>query len=214
MIERSVPLGFRVRTAVITSAFCMGETRQQITDLHDTAMSRKSFRHSGLSAWYSAFPSTTSPIGFSFPTASPNSTRYFITASLTKSNVGCFNSISLMSGVNRLHDRPMLMAVSILSPVSTHTFMPAFKSVAIHSGTPAWRRSSMALAPRRMRSFSISSFTAAIYKDSGKNQTNWKIFAGQSSNQPASRMMEWNAINQAINRDDESIKWEPTLTMY
>mmetsp|Transcript_41388 Transcript_41388/g.129603 ORF Transcript_41388/g.129603 Transcript_41388/m.129603 type:complete len:292 (-) Transcript_41388:2393-3268(-) len=43
--------------------------------------------------------------------------------------------------------RPMLMAVSSLSPVKTQILMPAFMSVATVSGTSSCRRSSMAVAP-------------------------------------------------------------------
>lgn len=79
-----------------------------------------------------------------------------------------------------LQDMPMLMAVSCLSPVSTqtcsvassalahetnairscagsHTLIPAIWSVWIVSGTPSWSLSSMAVAPRRNMSRSMSS---------------------------------------------------------
>lgn len=43
----------------------------------------------------------------------------------------------------------MLTAVSALSPVSTHTWMPASRSAKMVSGTLSWRRSSMPVAPAR-----------------------------------------------------------------
>lgn len=46
---------------------------------------------------------------------------------------------------------PMLMAVSCLSPVRTQILMSAFIRVAMVSGTPACRRSSMAVAPKRSK---------------------------------------------------------------
>lgn len=46
---------------------------------------------------------------------------------------------------------PMLMAVSCLSPVRTQILMPALIRVAMVSGTPAWRRSSMAVAPSNIK---------------------------------------------------------------
>lgn len=45
----------------------------------------------------------------------------------------------------------MLMAVSCLSPVRTQILMSALIRVAMVSGTPAWRRSSMAVAPSNIR---------------------------------------------------------------
>lgn len=41
----------------------------------------------------------------------------------------------------------MLTAVSLLSPVSIHIFIPAFRNACIVSGTPSCRRSSMPVAP-------------------------------------------------------------------
>lgn len=45
----------------------------------------------------------------------------------------------------------MLMAVSCLSPVRTQILMSALIRVEMVSGTPAWRRSSMAVAPSNIR---------------------------------------------------------------
>lgn len=72
-----------------------------------------------------------------------------------------------------LQDMPMLIAVSCLSPVRTHTYslsapgstqmtnkrtlMPAICSVWMVSGTPSWSLSSMAVAPSRNKSLSMSS---------------------------------------------------------
>lgn len=42
----------------------------------------------------------------------------------------------------------MLTAVSLLSPVSIHIFIPAFRNACIVSGTPSCRRSSMPVAPQ------------------------------------------------------------------
>lgn len=46
---------------------------------------------------------------------------------------------------------PMLMAVSCLSPVRTQILISALIRVAMVSGTPAWRRSSMAVAPSNIK---------------------------------------------------------------
>jgi hypothetical protein len=56
-----------------------------------------------------------------------------------------------------LHENPMLIAVSCLSPVSTQILIPAFASVLIVFGTSSCSLSSMAVAPSRKRFFSMSS---------------------------------------------------------
>ena len=57
---------------------------------------------------------------------------------------------------------PMFTAVSCLSPVSTHTPMPAAFSEAMVSGTPSWRRSSMPDEPTSVRSRSSSSMRRSM----------------------------------------------------
>ncbi|CRK17067.1 hypothetical protein BN1708_017541 [Verticillium longisporum] len=64
---------------------------------------------------------------------------------------------SIISSERSLQLMPMLMAVSCRSPVRTQTLMLASWRVWIVSGTPSWRRSSMAVAPRRKKSCSIIS---------------------------------------------------------
>jgi hypothetical protein len=51
----------------------------------------------------------------------------------------------------------MLMAVSILSPVSTHTLMPANLMKLIVSAKSSCNLSSIAVDPIKLNSFSISS---------------------------------------------------------
>ena len=57
---------------------------------------------------------------------------------------------SLVSGMI-LEERPMFIAVSVLSPVSIQTWMPAFRTNSIVSGTPFCKVSSIAVAPTRKR---------------------------------------------------------------
>ena len=54
---------------------------------------------------------------------------------------------SILSSI-RWEEKPMLMAVSCLSPVNTHTFMPASFKLSMASGTPSCRRSSIPVAPK------------------------------------------------------------------
>jgi hypothetical protein len=56
----------------------------------------------------------------------------------------------------------MLIAVSILSPVNTHTLMPASFIKAIVSATLSYNLSSIAVEPINSKSFSIFSATFAI----------------------------------------------------
>mmetsp|Transcript_29973 Transcript_29973/g.87282 ORF Transcript_29973/g.87282 Transcript_29973/m.87282 type:complete len:204 (-) Transcript_29973:1332-1943(-) len=70
--------------------------------------------------------------------------------------------IMSMSLVRSLQEKPMLMAVAILSPVRTQSLIPALFRFAIVSGTPSWRRSSMAVAPMRTSSFSMSAAALGI----------------------------------------------------
>ena len=65
-----------------------------------------------------------------------------------------------MSSLINAHACAMLMAVSCLSPVSTHTAIPPRIICSIVSGTPSWSLSSMAVAPTRKRSFSMISAAA------------------------------------------------------
>mmetsp|Transcript_51619 Transcript_51619/g.136349 ORF Transcript_51619/g.136349 Transcript_51619/m.136349 type:complete len:257 (+) Transcript_51619:1994-2764(+) len=58
--------------------------------------------------------------------------------------------------------RPMLRAVSSLSPVSTQSLTPALRMFSMASGTLSWSLSSIAVAPTMLRSFSINSATSAI----------------------------------------------------
>lgn len=72
---------------------------------------------------------------------------------------GC-NIISQRSHRTRTANAPT--AVSSLSPVATHTLIPARFKSAIVSGTPSWRLSSIAVAPSNRKSRSISSETDSI----------------------------------------------------
>jgi hypothetical protein len=57
----------------------------------------------------------------------------------------------------------MLIAVSILSPVRTHSLMPALRMCLIASGTPSCNLSSIAVEPAISKSFSISAATFSSY---------------------------------------------------
>ena len=63
----------------------------------------------------------------------------------------------VMSFVSSLQDLPMFTAVSCLSPVSTHTFIPACIKVFMVLGTPSYILSSIAVIPIISNSYSNSS---------------------------------------------------------
>ena len=67
-----------------------------------------------------------------------------------------------MSLLRSLHEYPMLIAVSILSPVRTQTLIPASFMNWIVSPTPSWSLSSIAVDPTRVKFFSNSSATLSI----------------------------------------------------
>lgn len=58
---------------------------------------------------------------------------------------------------SNLQLKPIFIAVSTLSPVRTQTLIPAYFNANIVSPTLSYNLSSMAVAPIRIKSFSISS---------------------------------------------------------
>jgi hypothetical protein len=55
------------------------------------------------------------------------------------------------------------MAVSVLSPVNTHTLIPPFFKAMIALSTSSYNLSSMAVAPNKTKSFSRCSATVSIH---------------------------------------------------
>lgn len=65
--------------------------------------------------------------------------------------------IMIISTLTTISKFKELWNLPCLSPVSTQILIPANAKLAIVSGTPSWSLSSMAVAPSRVRFFSISS---------------------------------------------------------
>lgn len=95
---------------------------------------------------------------------------------LSKSPKISFNSYSLVferrmtsiCGCSRLHDFPISIAVSSLSPVITHTRIFALSNCAIVYGTPSYNLSSIADAPTNSKFTSIfSAYSLISYSLSG-----------------------------------------------
>ena len=162
-------------TRVVTSAFCKGDTRQQITALH----LRSEGKEASSELWFESQRQRTTVdnhthvgielnCGFgvhsnqlqSAPSLRPwrdvemsrcQSRRSF--SFLTKSST--LMTRSFICGVMSEHACPILIAVSCLSPVSTQTAMFAFMSCSMVRGTPTCNLSSIAVEPNSVRSFSM-----------------------------------------------------------
>ena len=68
-----------------------------------------------------------------------------------------------ISSSSSLVEKPILIAVSILSPVNTHSLMPAALINSITSATSSYNLSSMAVEPSKVKSFSINSPIFSIF---------------------------------------------------
>mmetsp|Transcript_62886 Transcript_62886/g.178654 ORF Transcript_62886/g.178654 Transcript_62886/m.178654 type:complete len:206 (-) Transcript_62886:1508-2125(-) len=155
-----------------TAPFCLGETRQQITVLQFLHMATNSRSFPGSSATSRHFPSMTKPsyMRFIFAASRARSAtmRSFLliscgrnTPSTSKSEVVKTGRSprSPSSGSKRPVAMPMLIAVSVLSPVSIQTRMPAAAILMMVLATSSWRRSSIPVIPCISRLVSISSAT-------------------------------------------------------
>mmetsp|Transcript_20084 Transcript_20084/g.50048 ORF Transcript_20084/g.50048 Transcript_20084/m.50048 type:complete len:201 (-) Transcript_20084:2312-2914(-) len=173
------PLSF---TRLVTSAFCSGDTRQHTTEVQPLPRERNRCASSFSRAKDSDRPSITSAMSTSFFSAVSHflipSISCCRTASRPKSwnscrvisrSLSCLTSSLMLTTWRSMslriseHACPMLIAVSCLSPVSTHTEMPARIICSMHHGTPSCSLSSIAVAPTRKRSFSMSSAMASIF---------------------------------------------------
>mmetsp|Transcript_26539 Transcript_26539/g.76398 ORF Transcript_26539/g.76398 Transcript_26539/m.76398 type:complete len:246 (+) Transcript_26539:1036-1773(+) len=157
-----------------TAPFCLGVTRQQTTVLHALATWTNFFSICGSKAVSRHFPSITNPSNMP-PFAVSSSARSAILASwrtrscfwnspfTSKSDDVSSGRSPFTSGSRRPVAMPMLMAVSVLSPVSIQTLMPACVILTIVSPTPSCNRSSMPVMPCSSRLASISSATASSF---------------------------------------------------
>ena len=78
---------------------------------------------------------------------------------------------SFIHSLSRLQVRAMEMAVSSLSPVSIHTWMPASRRASIVSGTPSCSLSSTAVAPSSSRFVSSRAAQAPTFSDRFSSDT-------------------------------------------
>lgn len=133
-----------------TYAFCLGVTLQHTTDSQNCAIytnSRLMRRSSMIMA--SVSPSTRKDFFRFCFMHRLNVSLLSRTHCRSASRLGSENLIMVISPYIRRHDFAMFSAVSILSPVSIHTLMLAFRRSAMVSGTSGCSLSSTAVAPSR-----------------------------------------------------------------
>mmetsp|Transcript_3652 Transcript_3652/g.11445 ORF Transcript_3652/g.11445 Transcript_3652/m.11445 type:complete len:261 (+) Transcript_3652:980-1762(+) len=157
-----------------TAPFCLGVTRQHTTVLQILEICTKLFSYSGSRAHSKHLPSMTRPsnmrpwalacFAFSAIFLSWRMKSCFWKTSWNEKSedVSCGRS-TLTSASRRPVAMPMLMAVSVLSPVSIQTLMPACVIRAMASPTPSCNRSSIPVMPCISRFVSISSATASNF---------------------------------------------------
>ena len=161
-IARVTLEGKRFLIILTISAFCLGETLHARTTSTLSEADKKLLNRLGLaSILVRVSPAT---IIACFYSELDGFSIYFMTSEI-------LNSISPLSVCSitccpielskRPADTPIFMAVSILSPVSTHTLIPVFFMNWIVSATSSYSLSSMAVDPTNSISTSISSSTAA-----------------------------------------------------
>lgn len=142
-----------------TSDFYLGDTLQQMTELALIAQQKNASPSlSSSSAYAKVCPSITIPTNsLSF------SSSFFLKSSSYSLPMNSFLlselriTISILVSSRILHDLPISMAVSCLSPVRTQSLMLALRIFLIVEGTSSWRRSSMAVLPRYSSPYSSSS---------------------------------------------------------
>mmetsp|Transcript_30716 Transcript_30716/g.30207 ORF Transcript_30716/g.30207 Transcript_30716/m.30207 type:complete len:236 (-) Transcript_30716:624-1331(-) len=157
-MAREVMAGYCLRSIMTTSAFCLGETRQHSTDCAVEHRSKNSSRTLSFCVILKSVSPPTTTLVFVLAISFWSRmkpviwimTSWLVVASTTKISMSCSSSAQ---------EYPMLMAVSTLSPVNTHSLIPAFRMNAIVSATSSCSRSSIAVAPTNVNE--CSNFSAA-----------------------------------------------------
>lgn len=168
--------GLFSRTKLTICCFYFGETLQQSTELQWFVIIIRSVFGPSCIAWISASPvminallsRTLFDASMFFSIAFLTSRSYrrislrLTSSSLSASSFFTFTICWFKSWLSNLHENPMLIAVSTLSPVSTQTLIPADFSAWIVGPTSSCNLSSIAVAPTRIKSFSSYACTFVI----------------------------------------------------
>mmetsp|Transcript_144952 Transcript_144952/g.361558 ORF Transcript_144952/g.361558 Transcript_144952/m.361558 type:complete len:281 (+) Transcript_144952:992-1834(+) len=159
-IASVIAFGFCMRTSSTSSRFCIGESRQHTHELLATATSYSAvFALASDKMWPTDLPSRTMACLRGMPFNESSLLERGTSLSLVVHSRGDDVSTTLtifMPASSNLHDLAISTAVSTLSPVSTHTRIPASRSVAIVDGTRSCNRSSRAVMPTYVRPSSMA----------------------------------------------------------
>mmetsp|Transcript_4981 Transcript_4981/g.12841 ORF Transcript_4981/g.12841 Transcript_4981/m.12841 type:complete len:277 (+) Transcript_4981:1357-2187(+) len=203
-----------------TAPFCFGETRQQMTVLHTRQMATKSISFSGSKACSRHLPSITKPssvatflacsaYSFSFLHRSSAWNLPF-TSNSPDVRIG-LSFLSVLPGSSRLVATPMLIAVSILSPVSIQTLIPACTILDIVSPTWSCSRSSMPVMPCSSRLHSIASaawsrapWRSVVATLASLNLTNQRSSSSLLSSRPA---------KHSVRRPSSANSWRMSMVL-
>mmetsp|Transcript_51381 Transcript_51381/g.143651 ORF Transcript_51381/g.143651 Transcript_51381/m.143651 type:complete len:219 (-) Transcript_51381:73-729(-) len=156
------------RTSRTISAFCRGETRHAMTTAHCSATRRKRAPKLCVVTTSRNWPVTSNAAPTSLGTHAvrvleTSSSSAFSTKSVEAppgSSLEQSNTMMSIPSTRTFVLKPMMRAVSSLSPVSTQSFMPAMRTRSIVSATPTCSLSSMAVAPTMSKPRSMRSATA------------------------------------------------------
>mmetsp|Transcript_4484 Transcript_4484/g.11828 ORF Transcript_4484/g.11828 Transcript_4484/m.11828 type:complete len:205 (-) Transcript_4484:2073-2687(-) len=154
------------RTRRTSCAFCDGAHRHATTDWQCcVSSSSASCSEGSFITTEMTSPSSTSACFSPVAAAAAASWPVFCSSACTSRAVGCDLRLSTRMFVRvskSSHAKAMLIAVSSLSPVSTHTAMPARPMSAMALGTPTCSLSSMAVEPTSIIPCSISPIVRSI----------------------------------------------------
>mmetsp|Transcript_16130 Transcript_16130/g.32629 ORF Transcript_16130/g.32629 Transcript_16130/m.32629 type:complete len:252 (-) Transcript_16130:1974-2729(-) len=152
------------RTQSTISDFCLGLRRHPTTDLAILVRLINLVSSSGASAKCSVAPSMTRPYFFSPSVSTASAVQRPKARSICADVPGTSCSLIItisMSSSNVPLDRPILIAVSCLSPVKIQIAIPAWRRDRSVSGTPSCSLSSIAVTPTNVKARSISSATTS-----------------------------------------------------
>ena len=152
-------------TIITISAFCFGDTLQASTTLEFFAKLRNS--KSNLSFLdYVILANCSPPMTTAMSLVRPMSAYLFAQSLIYLYNsfvLGASSKKISISSSSSLQLKPMFIAVSILSPVSTQSFTSASLMKLMTLATLSWSLSSMAVHPTSLKPCSIRSATSSSF---------------------------------------------------
>ena len=154
-IARVFLFGLFLLIIVTISAFCFGLTLQAITTFADWESSKNSALTLGLLViLINESPATITALSRASSVCFCSALDWVICSMTALVDLASIIKVS-MSTLRRLQEMPMFIAVSILSPVSTQTFIPADLMNSSVPDTSSCSLSSIAVEPTRLKPTSI-----------------------------------------------------------